>query len=152
MKMQHEIDNFQNTYQSLMRFMRSLRNYFIKHYPIGYAIGSLYPGDMTISYFPFTPIQLKEKKLKIAIVFNHKEMRFEVWLAGQNKQIQKEYWEIFKGSDWNQYHIPSSIENGFSIVDHVLVEDPDFENAKALVDQIESQTLKFIQEIEKVLV
>ncbi len=149
--MQHEIDNFKNTYQSLMSFMRSLRNYFIKHYPVGYAIGSLYPGDMTISYFPFTPTTLKVKKLKIAIVFNFNEMRFEVWLAGQNKQIQKQYWEIFRSSDWNQYHIPSSVESGFSIVDHVLVEDPDFTNSIALTGQIETGVIKFIEEVEKVL-
>jgi len=151
---QHQLETgtVASTYQGLMGFMRNLRTYFINNYPVGYAIGSLYSGDRPISFFPFTPETLKKKKLKIVIVFNHKEMRFEVWLAGQNKQIQKEYWEIFKGSDWNPYHIPSSIENGFSIVDHVLVEYPDFENAKALIGQIESQTLEFIQEIEKVLV
>ena len=85
----------------------------------------------------------KKQKLKIAIVFNHQKIRFEIWLAGQNKQIQKKYWEIFKGSDWNKYHIPSTINDGFSIVDNILVENPNFDDLEILTEQIETKTMEF---------
>ena len=78
-------------------------------------------------------------------------MRFEIWLAGQNKQIQKKYWEIFKGSDWNKYHIPSTTDEGFSIVDNTLVENPDFDNLETLTEQIETKTMEFIKEIIKAI-
>lgn len=29
-------------------------------------------------------------------------MQFELWLMGQNASIQKEYWEIFKDTNWNK--------------------------------------------------
>src|SRR5574344_2804224 len=147
-KRQLEMGDVPRTYQGLVGFMRNLRTYFIKKYPVDYSIGSLYTGEMTITYFPFTPKTLKNQKLKIAIVFNHQDLRFEIWLAGQNKQIQKKYWEIFKDSDWHKYHIPSSITDGFSIVDNILVENPDFDNFEILTEQIESGALEFIKEME----
>lgn len=139
------------SFKGLVGFMKGLRAYFIKNYPVDYVVGGIYYGDMTITYFPFTPKALKEQKLKIAVVFNHRDMRFEVWLAGQNKQIQRKYWEFLKGSDLNKYHIPSSVENGFSIVDSILVENPDFDNPEILQDHIETRTMEFIKDILKVI-
>jgi DNA gyrase inhibitor GyrI/AraC-like DNA-binding protein len=132
-------------------FMKQLRAYFIRQYPVGYVVGSLYSDEQTITYFPCTPTSLKEQHLKIALVFNHPANRFEVWLAGQNKRVQKAYWELFKGSDWNTYHIPSSIDGGFSIVDTVLVEQPDFADGTCLTERIESGTMAFIRELTRVL-
>jgi hypothetical protein len=137
--------------KGLIGCIKSLRAHFTKNYPEDYAIGSIYYGDTTITYFPFTPKTLKEQKLKIAIVFNHQKMRFEIWLAGQNKQIQKKYWEVFKGSDWNKYNVPTTIDDGFSIVDNVLVENPKFNDLQTLTEQIETKTMEFIKEITKVL-
>lgn len=54
-KQQIEIGNIPQAYKSLMSFMKSLRTYFINNYPVDYVIGSIYPGNMTITYFPFTP-------------------------------------------------------------------------------------------------
>jgi hypothetical protein len=141
----------QNEYQGLMAFTKRLRTHFIKHFSDDYVIGSIYTDDKNITYFPFTPKELKKQKLKIAIVFNHQKMRFEIWLAGQNRQIQKKYWEIFKESDWNKYHIPSAINEGFSIVDHILIENPDFDDLDSLTEQIETGTLKFIEDITEAL-
>jgi len=123
----------------------------IKQYSDDYYIGSIYYGDNNITYFPFTPKILKAQKLKIAIVYNHQDMRFEVWLAAQNKQIQKQYWQIFKDSDWHKYHIPSTITDGFSIVDNILLESPNFNNFKTMTKILETGTLEFVKEIENVL-
>ncbi|MDN5204218.1 AraC family transcriptional regulator [Fulvivirgaceae bacterium BMA10] len=150
-KKQKETDDTPKANMGLIGYMKSLRAYFIKNYPDDYVTGNIYFGDRTITYFPFTPKVLKKQKLKIAIVFNHQDEQFEIWLAGQNKQIQKEYWEIFKGSDWDKYHIPDTIENRFSIVDHILEENPDFNAPHKLTEHIERETLKFINEMEDVL-
>lgn len=133
-----------------MDYIKRLRTHLMQNYPDDYITGSIYSGEGTITYFPFTPKILKEQKLKIAIVYNQQKVRFEIWLAAQNKQIQKKYWELFRESDWNKYHIPSSIEDGFSIVDEILVEHPDFSDWKSLTEQIETKALLFIKEIRKV--
>ncbi len=135
--------------KGIHNFMKSLRSYFSKYYSEDYYVGSIYNDDSTITYFPFTPRELKEQKLKIAIVYNYQKVAFEIWLAAQNKQIQKIYWEIFKNSDWNKYHIPQSTSEGFSIVDDVLIENPNLDD-DSLTEHIESKSLQFIRDILEV--
>jgi hypothetical protein len=86
--------------------------------------------------------------VKVAIVFLHEAFRFEAWLAGYNKQVQARYWNLFTESGWNKYHIVSSTKGADSILEHVLVENPDFSDLEALTQQIEAETLKFIEEVE----
>ena len=146
-KKQMEIGHIQQAYRGLLEYMMGLRTHFLNEYPDGFLSGSFHPGYMDITYFPFTPRSLARQKLKIAIVLNHEYLRFEIWLAGNNRQIQKKYWEIFKGSDWNKYHIPETVMEGFSIVDHILVEAPDFTELPELTKQVESGAMKFIEDI-----
>ena len=89
--------------------------------------------------------------MKIAIVFIHETFRFEVWLAGYNKRVQTKYWKLFKESDWNKYHIPSTTKGVDSIIEYILVENPDFSDLDTLTKQIEKGTLKFINDVEDFL-
>ena len=43
-------------------------------------IESIVKGYMDYTYFYFTNDYLKNQKLKLGLVLNHKEMRFEIWL------------------------------------------------------------------------
>lgn len=104
---------------------------------------------MDMSYFPIIPKSLKIQKIKIGLVFNHEKIRFEIWLLGQNKQIQKKYWEFFNESDWNKYTI--SVNAKDAIIEHILVEKPDFSQIDLLTEKLESDTLKFIKEITDIL-
>ena len=93
----------------------------------------------------------KSRKLKIAIVFVHATIKFEVWLAGYNKQIQTKYWNLVKESNWNKYRIPAAIKGVDSIVEYTLAENPDFIDLDGLTKQIEKGTLDFINDIEDFL-
>jgi hypothetical protein len=57
----------------------------------------------------------------------------------------------FKENKWDKYVIVPNKEGVDSIVEHILVENPDFSNLDTLTKQIEEGTLKFISEIEKFL-
>jgi len=135
-------------YKGLMEYIMDLRTYFNKQYPDYFVSGSIYYGYMDMTYFSFFPESFKQRKLKIAIVFIHDAFRFEVWLAGYNKQVQSRYWNLFKESNWNKYHIVATTKGVDSILEHVLVDDPDFSDLDSLTKQIENATLKFIQDIE----
>lgn len=139
-----------NAYKGLMEYIMNLRTHFKNNYP-DYFVSGLYYGYMDMTYFSFSPESLKDRKLKIAIVFIHETVRFEVWLAGYNKQIQTKYWELFKESDWNKYQIVPTTEGFDSIVEHVLIGNPDFSDLDKLTKQIEEGTLKFIQDVEQFL-
>lgn len=104
-----------------------------------------------MTYFALFPEDLKQRKLKIAIVLIHDKMKFEIWLSGINKQIQTKYWNILKSKDLNVYHLPDTLKGADSIIEYSLIINPDFNNPEALTKQIESGTMKFIDDIKKLL-
>jgi hypothetical protein len=128
-----------------------LRTYFNKKYPDYIVSGSIYYGYMDMTYFSFFPESLKRRKLKVGIVFIHESIRFEAWLFGYNKQIQYKYWKLVKESGWKKYRIPSTTKGADSIIEHILVDNPDFSDLDALTKQIERGTLKFIKDVENFL-
>ena len=141
----------QKAYKGLMEYIMGLRTHFKNKYPDYFVSGSIYYGYMDMTYFPIFPKLLKDRKLKIAIVFLYDAFRFEVWLAGVNKQVQSKYCRLFKESDWNQYHVVSTTKGVDSIVEYILVDNPDFSDLDTLTKQIERGTLKFIEDVEEFL-
>jgi hypothetical protein len=146
-KKQIEIGEIKIAYKGLMDYIMDLKLYLKNKYPDYFVSGSIYQGFMDMTYFAFYPESLKDKKLKIAIVFIHDTFRFEVWLAGFNKQIQTKYWKLFKESNWNKYRILSSTIGADSIIEHTLVDTPDFDDLDTITHKIESGTMKFIEDI-----
>ena len=138
----------QKAYLGLMEYIMGLRTHFMKQHPEYSISGSIYQGYMDMSYFSVVPGTLKPLKLKVAIVFVYETFRFEVWLAAANKRVQAQYWELIKESGWDKYSIPATIKGVDYIIDHVLVDSPDFSDLDALTKQIESGTLDFIKDIE----
>ncbi len=142
----------QQAYKGLLEYIASLKSYINNKYPEYFVSGGIYPGYMDMTYFPLFPEQLKQRKLKIAVVFLHEAFRFEVWLAGVNKQVQGEYWKLFKESGWERYRLVPPAKGVDSILEHILVEEPDFGDLDALTEQIERETSKFISDIESFLI
>lgn len=48
-------------------------------------------NKMDFSYFQITNQKLKDKGLKIQIVFIHSTCHFEIWMSGYNRKIQSKY-------------------------------------------------------------
>ena len=141
----------QKAYQGLMQYMMSLKNHFSSKYPDYSVSGSIYYGYMDMTYFSVFPGSLKDRDLKIAIVFVYDTFRFEVWLSGRNQQVLAKYWKLFKESGWDRYEIAAQGKWADSVLEHIVVEDPDFSDLEALTKQIDQETLKFIQDVESFL-
>ncbi|GJQ33913.1 MAG: hypothetical protein HBSAPP04_27520 [Ignavibacteriaceae bacterium] len=119
----------QKAYQGLMQYMLSLKNHFSTQYPEFSASGSLYAGYMDMTYFSVFPKSLKDRELKIAIVFVYDLFRFEVWLSGRNQQVMSNYWKIIKDRAWDKYKLADQGKWADSILEHVLVENPEIGRA-----------------------
>lgn len=143
--------SIQKAYRGLMEYMTSLKNHFSNQYPDYSAPGSLYYGYMDMTYFSIVPQALKDKGLKIAVVFLYDAFRFEIWLSGKNKQILTKYWKIIKESGWDKYRLVEPGKGVDSVVEHVLVDKPDFSDLDTLTRKIEQGALKFIHDIERLL-
>jgi len=147
-KQQLEKGHIQKAYRGLMDYFGELRSHLKNKYPQYSVSSAVYYGFMDMTYFSFTPLSIKRRNLKIPVVFVHEAFRFEVWLAGVNRDVQAKYWKLIKENDWNKYHISSNPRGVDYIVDHILIDDPDFSDLDTLTKQIERGTLDFISDVE----
>lgn len=136
----------QTAYRGIMTFMSDLRTY-LEHKYSNFAASALYFGYMDMTYFAFTPPSLKDRRLKIAIVYLHEECRFELWLAGTSRQIQAEYIEMLSHKNLGRY-VLSQIQPGVdSIIASAIVERPDFDDLDDLKKHIEVKTMEFAEDM-----
>jgi len=140
----------QKAYKGIMTFMSGLKIYLENKYG-DFTVSSLYSGYMDMTYFSFTPRIIKDKKLKIAIVYLHEEGRFEIWLAGSNRKIQAEYIELLSGKNISPYKLSQVLPGVDSIIESIIVHEPDFNNSDELRKLIEMKTLEFITDVTAVL-
>jgi hypothetical protein len=143
--------DIKKAYKGLMEYINNLRLYLKKKYPDYFLSSNIQTGFMDYTYFYFHPKSLKNRNLKVMILFIHETFTFKALLAGYNKNIQKKYWKLFTEGDWNKYHIASTLKNIEYILDYNLVEDPDFSDLDVLTNQIEKGILRFIEDIENFL-
>ncbi len=131
-------------YNELVKFVMKLRTDFIKSLSDHYSFGGILHGYMDYTYFYYSNVFLKSKKLKFGLVLNHLEMRFEIWLLGNTVSTQKEYWELMKTTKWNKdkTEMPT-----YSILETTIVEHPDFNNLNLLANQIETKIIQSSNEI-----
>ena len=141
----------QRAYKGLMEYILGLRTDLQGRYPGYFVSGSIYYGYMDMTYFSFFPQSLKERGLKAGVVFLHEAFRFEAWLFGYNKQVQSRYWKYFKDSGWNKYRLVPTLKGQDSILEYILVDDPDFSDLDRLTKQVEAGMLRFIQDVESFL-
>ncbi|MBN1149567.1 MAG: hypothetical protein JXA78_20060 [Anaerolineales bacterium] len=140
----------QKAYRALLAYMLGLRTHFKNSYP-GFAVSGLYQGYMDMTYFALVPPSLKPRGLKIAIVFNYDAFRFEAWMAGSNRKIQRQYWELFRDSQWAEYRVVAPATGIDSIIECDLAKDFDFSDPDDLTSRIETTTAAFINDIERFL-
>ncbi|WP_282042735.1 DUF7000 family protein [Winogradskyella flava] len=131
-------------YNELVKFVMKLRTEFIKTLSDKYSFAGILHGYMDYTYFYYSNDFLKSKKLKLGLVLNHLEMRFEIWLLGNTIPTQKNHWELLKNTKWNKdkTEMPK-----YSILETTLVENPDFDNLEKLTKQIETKMIKASDEI-----
>ena len=147
---QLQLGQIQKAYKGIMTFMSSMKTFLENRHP-DFAASGLYFGYMDMTYFAFTPSELKQRNLKIAIVYLHAENRFDAWLGGTNRKVQAQYIECFKGKDLAGLHL-SEVKPGVdSIIEMPLAEKPDFDNPEELMHVIESKVVEFAAKIREIL-
>lgn len=145
---QMELGVLPKVYKEIIEYMMRLRTHFKSNFP-EYIVGSFYQGYMDMTYFPVVPLALKNSNLKLAVVFDHSKVRFEIWLSGKNRKIQKEYVDLFKQNELDKNY--RFTENPDSIIEMIVLENSDFANLNNITTEIEKEIIKFIKDITAVL-
>ena len=138
----------QIAYKGILEFLGKLRAEFIKKHP-HYDVSSIYQGYMDMSYFSLNTKLLKDKGLKIAIVYLHENGDFEVWLSARNREIAKSYAFILKSNISAYVNLFHDINNQDAIIECILTTEPDFENQASLIDAIDQGVEKFVRTISE---
>lgn len=135
-------------YHFLLHFMMKIKADFALHHKREFNVGAISPGYLDFSYFPFFDASLRKNKLRYGLVLNHVEMRIELWLMGQNAQVQHAYWKKLRKSPWNihRYSMPK-----YAILELVLVEDLTFDSMDELLLDIRTKILEAVSEIKPFL-
>lgn len=143
-KEQLEKGDIEKAYTALVKYVLTLRAHFSKSLSGKYVVGNVSQGYMDYTYFPFFNEFLRKRKLRFGIVLNHKKIRFEFWLMGQNAEEQSKYWEILKSTKWNE---KQKTMPRYSVLEVVLVDKPDFNDLKSLTQKIETGIANYSEEI-----
>lgn len=135
-------------YNELVKFMMGTRTELVKKLAHQYSFSKIIHGYMDYTYFYYTNNFLKSKKLKLGLVLNHLEMRFEVWLLGNTISVQKEYWNLLKSTKWNKdkTEMPQ-----YSILEAVIIDKPNFNNLELLSLNIHKIMVQITDEIIELL-
>ena len=133
----------QVAYAKLVKYVQKLKTILSKDLSDTYSVGNVFQGYMDYTYFYLSNDFLKDKKLKLGLVFNHNHVRFEAWLLGQTKDIQENYWKLLKNTKWiNGSEMPQ-----YSIFEVVLVDNPDFDDLDTLTDSIKNKFVSVAEDI-----
>ena len=133
----------QKTYHDLVGIVQNLRTEFSKKYRGEFSVANVLHGYIDFTYFYLQNDYLKTKKLKLALVLNHKNANFELWLLGQTKDVQILYWKKLRDVKWvNQEAMPE-----YSIFEVSLLSAPDFDHPQKLSESVHSQFQTLVQDI-----
>ena len=142
--------SIQKAYRALLGYLMDLRTHFKTRYP-KYSVSGLYQGHLDMSYFAVVPPSFKRRGLKIAIVFDYGTFRLEAWLAARNRQVQRKYWELLRGSQWPEYRVVAPATGVDSIVEYDLAQEFDFADLDTLTVAVDKKVAKFTNDIERYL-
>ncbi|MFT2093050.1 DUF7000 family protein [Paraglaciecola sp. 2405UD69-4] len=137
----------QKTYQSLVGIVQTLRTEFHQKYKGEMSVANVLHGYIDFTYFYLQNDYLKQRKLKLAIVFNHQQAQFELWLLGQTKDVQLSYWQKLRDVKW----VDKEVMPEYSIFEITLLSTPDFDDTDKLSACIHSEFTTLTSEIFETL-
>lgn len=131
-------------YLTLTKYVAELKSEF----PTQYKTGNVSFGYLDYTYFPFFNQYLRNQKLRFGVVLNHEKMQFELWLMGQNADVQRNYWELLKNSVWNSNR---KERPKYSILEVVLENQINFNDKANMTQNIISRSVALSLEIQEYL-
>ena len=77
------------------------------------------------------------------------EMRFELWLMGQNASVQEKYWELLKNTDWNKDIEAMPL---YSVLEVCLEDHIDFSHKALMTDKTFNGAISLAEKVQDFLI
>lgn len=146
--------SIQRAYTGIVAYLSRLRSEFAGRRGER-AVSGLYQGYFDMTYFALFPSALKERDLKIAVVFNYATFAFEAWLAARNRKLQRAYWELLRQAGYTQHPLVEPAVGSDAIVAAVLATDYSLDDEDRLtarlvegVEAFERAIIAFLDELD----
>ena len=133
-------------YKGILAFVSQLQTRMLERFP-ACAAGAFYPGYLDMTDFALTPPELRERKLKLAVVYLHAENRFELWLAANNRALQAEAAEQLFKLPLGGYEVTRPAPGVDAIIAVVAVAEPDFDRPDELTQAIADAFSSFLRDM-----
>ncbi len=133
-------------YRRILSYMSRLRTTFAEQRG-EHAVSGVYQGSFDMTYFALFSDELKERNLKLAVVFNYASFAFEVWLAARNRKIQREYWELFRNAGYKKHRLVEPAVGVDAIATAALAPACSMEDEDGLAARIAEDVAAFEREI-----
>lgn len=130
-----EDGSVQRAYKGVLSFVSQLQARLLERFP-ACAAGAFYPGYLDMTYFALTPPELRERKLKLAVVYLHAENRFELWLAANNRALQAEAAEQLAKLPPGGYEVTRPAPGVDAIIAAIAAAEPDFDRLDDLMQTL----------------
>ena len=137
----------QRAYTGIITYMSRLRKVFTDHKGER-SVSGLYQGYFDMTYFALFSDALKERGLKLAVVFNYETFGFEVWLAARNRKVQRQYWELLSSAGYRKHRLVEPAVGIDAIATTVLAAEYSMEAEDSLTKQIVEGVTVFGRDIE----
>ncbi|HBA83637.1 MAG TPA: hypothetical protein DCZ95_06035 [Verrucomicrobia bacterium] len=138
--------SIQRAYRGIVSYMARLRKEFADQRGER-SVSGLYQGYFDMTYFALSSDALKERDLKLAVVFNYETFGYEVWLAARNRKVQRHYWELLSNAGYKKHRLIEPSVGTDAIVTVVLAADYSMEEEHSLTKQIGKGVTAFERDI-----
>lgn len=141
----------QRAYRGIVSYMARLRTEFANQRGER-AVSGLYQGYFDMTYFALFPDELKQRDLKLAVVFDYETFGFEVWLTARNRKNQRRYWELFLNADYKKHRLVEPAVGIDAIVTAVLAANYSGEDEDSLTTKIVAGVTAFERDMLSFLI
>ncbi len=142
--------NLQKGYQELMKFFRCLRIFLEKEMKDYKFTGNIVENNMDYSYFQLTDEELKPLGLKIVVAFIHRDFSYEVWLSGDNRKVQREYYDRLKRQD-QKYTLTADPNKTDYIIRTIIIGNVDYGAVDQTLDEMKLRMIEFADAVKLLL-
>ncbi|NLX23315.1 MAG: hypothetical protein GXY55_16815 [Phycisphaerae bacterium] len=146
--------SIRRAYKGIISYMSRLRTLCAEQRGERF-VSALYQGYFDMTYFALLSDTLKERNLKLAIVFNYETFGFEIWLAARNRRVQSRYWDLLLNAGYHKHRLMKPGAGIDAIVTATLAEGCSLEDQESLTNQIldgirafESDIVSFLSEVD----
>ncbi len=141
--------NILESYQEFIKLFRYLKIQLQKELPEFSTSNNIMENHLDFAYFQLFKDSLKDRGLKVQIIFVHQRCQFELWISGYNRKIQNKYYLKLKDRKFD-YLLTSDPQHIDYIFKSQLSTELDISDGEKLISLLKEDILEIVSFAESI--